>query len=287
MAIDDKLKFVSAIFKLVLYLCVAMVCIGISILGFTYFFSSVQKEKETDPVTATTTNAHDEIENLANSAESKVRHEWRFSEYAQTRMPAEMASGEWSSSQNIWDCNLKEFNCIEVDFTIPSHDLKAAWLLSYEKGTLTYCATRPLTEAAKTLFEPAPPSREEIDKLAQALAKSSGSQDSGKERPLPGEMIKFIKDEYEINGNVLVAHTGLPLPSNGEWAEEPYESEAHHPDICDTKQVDCFGVQYTDSEYAIRCSWIVAIFRSDKTSQRSYPNDTARVFFERRPNHDN
>src|SRR5216683_4644024 len=116
MTIAHKQNIGASILKLIFWGTVTLFCLGISVVCVMALFDS--GTKSSNSALATSNTSSNRIDDLKNIAESKIRDEWRFSEYAQVRMPVEMAGGEWSSGQNIWDCNFKEFDCVEVDFKL-------------------------------------------------------------------------------------------------------------------------------------------------------------------------
>lgn len=86
-------------------------------------------------------------------AQSRVETSVTASPYALENLPAEMASGEWTSSQNFMDCiNPAETKCFEVDFESPSGNVKCKWLVSYDRATADFIDIRSLNEAATNLF---------------------------------------------------------------------------------------------------------------------------------------
>ncbi|MFC5862947.1 hypothetical protein ACFPT7_11640 [Acidicapsa dinghuensis] len=87
-------------------------------------------------------------------AQARVQTTATPSYYALERLPSEMASGEWSSSRNLMDCNNPaETTCFEVDFESPSGNVKCKWLVSYDRTTADFIDLRPLNAAATNLFE--------------------------------------------------------------------------------------------------------------------------------------
>lgn len=87
-------------------------------------------------------------------AQARVRTTVAPSYYALDKLPADMASGEWSSSRNLMDCrNPGETTCFEIDFESPSGNVKCKWLVSYDRATADFIDLRPLNAAATNLFE--------------------------------------------------------------------------------------------------------------------------------------
>jgi hypothetical protein len=245
-----------------------------------YVFISISIKDGTQPGSASDNSGTlERWQAQQEDGERLIRKDWEFSDYAKSNMPADMASGEWSSTTNIFHCNTERFECAEVDFEIPAHHVKAAWVASYEKGTLEYFATKTLTDAATTLFSKAPPSSQEIEQFARKLsqAESPGVKDSPAV-PAQGEMISFIKRHYDFSSELRTLYANSPPVGGDEWYESPSTDFQKRGD-CRHGHADCYTVQYSDFRNKVVCYWVIAISRSDHNNQQMYSSDESGRWF--------
>lgn len=224
-----------------------------------------------------TSSALDLLNERANDAKIRIQSGWSFSDYAVDKLPEVIAGGQWSVSPNFLYCNTELFDCEEVDFAAPSKGIKSEWVLSYYKRTAKYCCTRILTDSTNILFE---------QKETQASGITSGKSDdsvatsnANKEaRSEPSDAIAIIRNDYAINVDDFPAHTGRPLPSDGQWASRVVTSGSVEPYICGHDGTMCSEVSYRVESLGIICTWVVAQSRGSKTAVFGL-NPSARAYF--------
>ncbi len=96
------------------------------------------------------------LEQKESDALELIQDRFRPSAFAIANAPVAVAAGEWSSSVDVMNCT-PESQCFDIDFNMPSINIKCEWLVSYDRATADLKDYRALNEAARNLFQEAPP----------------------------------------------------------------------------------------------------------------------------------
>ena len=246
----------------------------IALIGTAFVFILVGAVAHLTSSTGAQSTRYEMLEQQKHDGEGRIRNGWELTDYALERMPADMAAGEWSSSRNAWNCNLERFDCVEVDFTIPKNDLKAEWVISYEKGTTEYFATRTLSNAADMLFKQGV-NQADVQRLPAEVSDSSSAHKPVIGVPAKGEMTKFIQRHYQMGSELKALYAKSAPGADADWGEVP-STDYQKQDVCRAEEADCYTVLYSDLKNRVICYWTVAISRSNSEDQLAYASDVAR-----------
>jgi len=160
----------------------AVIVLGGLILGFSIFMA-LRSGPSTPQWTLET------IEDKRGDALQLIQDRFRPSDYAIVRLPAAVAAGEWSSSLNVMNCT-PENQCFEIDFDMSSVNVKCEWLVSYDRATADLEDYRALNEAARNLFQEAPP---ELAPRENLLGKVFWEKPDGS---TTSDAIRLIRSDY-------------------------------------------------------------------------------------------
>jgi hypothetical protein len=161
--------------------------------------------------------------------------------YALDRLPADMASGEWSSSQNVMDCNNPgETICFEVDFESPSGNVKCKWLVYYDRTTADFIDLRPLNDAATNLFERVP-----SDDETQSNDNSDNTFYEDHDGSTTSDAISLIKANYIPRDSLIYSNI------QAQWFAKRKNTLANDDEV--------ISVMFKESKADPLCEWIVEV----------------------------